>query len=85
MLGWTKQADIDYRRPESEWRALFDEIVAIAAPRVAEDGIVLDNQSWQSGFCETDKYLRYRSGDLRGARLYQPGAPVALELDEVRP
>jgi hypothetical protein len=84
MLGWAKK-DIEYRRPESEWRELFNQIVDIARPRVAVDGIVLDNQSWQSCFCETDKYLRYRSGDLRGARLYQhDGAPVALELDEVQ-
>jgi hypothetical protein len=86
MLGWAKK-DIEYRRPETEWRELFNQIVDIAKPRVAEDGIVLDNQSWQSCFCETDKYLRFLSGDLRGARLYQhhDGAPVALELDEVRP
>jgi hypothetical protein len=82
LLGWTKKADIDYKRPESEWRELFQEIVDIAKPRVAEDGIVLDNQSWQSVLCEVDKFCRYRSGDLRGARLYN--APVALELDEVR-
>jgi hypothetical protein len=88
LLGWTKKADIDYRRPESEWRELFNQIVNIARPRVAEDGIILDAQSWQNCFCEVDKYLRFRSGDLRGARLYQhDGAPATLEpeRDEVRP
>jgi hypothetical protein len=79
LLGWTKKADIDYRRPEAEWRELFNQIVDIARPRVAVDGIVLDNQSWQNALCETDKYLRFLSGDLRGARLYQhDGAHVAL-------
>jgi hypothetical protein len=76
MLGWTKKADIDYRRPESEWNELFNLIVDIARPRVAVDGIVLDHQSWQNCFCETDKYLRFKSGDLRGARLYQPPGAV---------
>jgi hypothetical protein len=71
LLGATTEADIKRERPEPEWRELFRQIVDIAAPRVAEDGIVLDAQSWQNCFCETDKYLRFRSGDLRGARLYQ--------------
>jgi hypothetical protein len=84
MLGWTKKKDIDYQRPELEWRALFDEIVAIAAPRVAEDGIILDAQSWQNCFCECDKYLRFRSGDLRGARLYRPSdAPASARASEI--
>jgi hypothetical protein len=79
LLGWTKKTDIEYRRPEPEWRELFNQIVEIAAPQVAKDGIILDAQSWQNCLCETDKYLRFRSGDLRGARLYQhDAAHVAL-------
>jgi hypothetical protein len=75
LLGMTRKADIEWRRPESDWCELFNQIVDIAAPRVAEDGIVLDRQSWQSCFCEVDKYLRFRSGDLRGARLYHAPEP----------
>jgi hypothetical protein len=71
LLGMTRKADIEWRRPESDWRELFNQIVDIATPRVAEDGIVLDRQSWQNCFCETDKFFRFQSGDLRGARLYQ--------------
>jgi hypothetical protein len=74
LLGMTRKADIEWRRPEADWRELFDQIVDIAAPRVAADGIVLDRQSWQNCFCETDKYLRFQSGDLRGARRYIGGA-----------
>jgi hypothetical protein len=77
LLGWA-QKDIGYKRPESEWRELFNQIVDIVASLVAADGIVLDNQSWQSVLCEIDKYLRFLSGDLRGARLYN--APVARKL-----
>ena len=65
-------AGIDRERPEAEWRSLFREVVARAVPRVAEHGISLDAQSWQNVLCETDKFLRYRSGDLSGARLYAP-------------
>jgi hypothetical protein len=75
LLGMTRKADIEWRRPESDWCELFNQIVDIAAPRVAADGIVLDRQSWQSCFCETDKYLRFQSGDLRGARLYHAPEP----------
>jgi hypothetical protein len=72
VFGATELTDIERERPESERRELFNQIVAVTAPRVAEDGIVLDAQSWQSCFCEFDKYLRFRSGDLRGARLLHP-------------
>jgi hypothetical protein len=75
MLGWTRKADIDYRRPEAEWRELFELITAMITLRIAVDGIVLDNQSLQNCWCEIDKYLRYLSGDLRGARLYRPAEP----------
>jgi hypothetical protein len=71
LLGATTEADIKRERPEPEWHELFCQIVDIVAPRVAEDGIVLDAQSWQNCLCETDKFLRFRSGDLRGARLYR--------------
>jgi hypothetical protein len=81
LLGMTKRADIEWRRPEADWRELFNAIVDMAAPRVAEDGIVLDRQSWQNCFCETDKYLRFQSGDLRGARLY--GAPANTCSNEI--
>jgi hypothetical protein len=84
LLGMTKKADIEWRRPESDWRELFNQIVDIAAPRVAKDGIVLDRQSWQSCLCECDKYLRFQSGDLRGARLYQyDGAPAGARTSEI--
>jgi 5-hmdU DNA kinase, helical domain len=63
---------VDLERPEAEWRSLFQKIVELAAPRVAEHGIELDAQSWQNVLCETDKYLRYRSGDFSGARRYAP-------------
>jgi len=68
-------ADIERQRPEAEWLDLFRQIVEIAAPRVAEHGVeVADAQSWQNCACELDKFLRFRSGDLGGARPYQPGA-----------
>jgi hypothetical protein len=73
LLGMTRKADIEWRRPEADWRELFDQIVDIAAPRVAADGIMLDRQSWQNCFCEVDKFLRFQSGDLHGARRYMPG------------
>ena len=65
-------AAIDRERPEAEWRSLFQKIVELAAPRVAEHGIKLDAQSWQNVLCETDKFLRYRSGDFGGVRRYEP-------------
>ena len=70
-------AAIDRERPEAEWRSLFGKIIELAAPRVAEHGIKLDFQSWQNVLCETDKFLRFRSGDLRGARLYAPAGKPA--------
>ena len=72
ILGATTQAEIDRVRPEAEWRDLFREIVDIAAPQVAEHGIVgLDAQSWQNCACEVDKWICFRSGDLRGARQFR--------------
>jgi hypothetical protein len=72
ICGATTQAEIDRVRSEPEWRELFEEIVALAKPRVAEHDIDLDLQSWQNCACETDKVLRFRSGDLDGARPYTP-------------
>ena len=72
ILGATDEAAIERERPEAEWHSLFCKIVELAAPRVAEHGIKLDFQSWQNVLCETDKFLRFRSGDLDGARLYAP-------------
>jgi DNA polymerase len=78
LLGATTEADIERERPESEWCDLFWEIVNLAAPRIAEQGIeVADAQSWQNGFCETDKMLRWRGMSHKermrhGARLYVP-------------
>jgi DNA polymerase bacteriophage-type len=100
ILGATTPAEIDRLRPEAEWRALFEQIVALAAPRVAELGIELDAQSWQNCICETDKWLRFKSGDLRGARSFKTGGetptrsrrraeptspPVEAPIDSVEP
>jgi hypothetical protein len=73
LLGAVTAAEIDRIRPEAEWRALFWDIVNAAAPRVAEQGVEIeDAQSWQNTLCECDKAIRYRSGDFRGARKYKP-------------
>jgi hypothetical protein len=66
LLGMSRKADIEWRRPEDDWRELFNQIVDLAAPRVAAEGIVLDRQSWQSCFCETDKYLRFQAAICAG-------------------
>ena len=78
-------AGVDRVRPETEWRLRFQEIVAQAAPRVAEHGIRLDAQSWQNVFCEIDKYLRFRSGDLSGARLYAPDGEAPPRAPKAAP
>lgn len=85
------EANIDRVRPEAEWRALFREIVELAAPRVAEHGVeIADAQSWQNTFCEADKWIRFRSGNFHGARPFRtegtapkprpPKKPPALVL-----
>ena len=78
-------AEIARERPEAEWRSLFQKIVALAAPRVAEHGIELDAQSWQNVLCETDKFLRYRSGDFGGARRYAPGGKAPPRARKAKP
>ena len=86
VLGATTETEINSERPEPEWRALFWEIVNLAIPRVAEHGIELDAQSWQNCFCELDKFLRFRSGDLRGARLFRAdGEPRARRARAPKP
>ena len=73
VLG-AQGAAIYRERPEAEWHSQFCKIVELAAPRLTEHGITVDDfQSWQNLLCETDKFLRFRSGDLDGARLYAPG------------
>jgi alpha-glutamyl/putrescinyl thymine pyrophosphorylase clade 1 len=79
ICGATTKAEIDRVRPEKEWRALFEEIVALVAPRAADLGIELDAQSWQNCACEFDKWARFKSGDLRGARRYKPGGDAPTQ------
>jgi DNA polymerase len=77
LLGAATEPDIERERPEPEWRGLFWQAVDLAAPRVAEQGVEVDDaQSWQNAFCELDKLLRFRSGDLSGARKYRGEAPT---------
>ena len=83
VLG-VQGAAIHRERPEAEWRSRFQEIVARAALRVAEHGIKLDAQSWQNVLCEVDKFVRWRSGDLDGKRLYVPYVPGGKKARPVR-
>jgi DNA polymerase len=73
ICGATTETEIARVRPEAQWRRLFLEIVAAAEPQLAEAGVEVDDlQSYQNICCEFDKLMRFRSGDLRGARLYVP-------------
>lgn len=69
IMGAKVEAEIDRVRTEPEWRELFEELVTLAAPQVDFE---LDAQSWQNVLCETDKYFRFSSGDLKGARRFSP-------------
>jgi len=58
---------------ELGWRSQFQEIIHLAALRIKEHGIEIDDAaSWQNCMCETFKLLKYRSGDFGGARKYTP-------------
>jgi DNA polymerase len=78
LLGATTEADIERERPVPEWRDLFWEVFNQAAPRIAEQGVEIDDaQSSQNALCETDKAIRWRgmSHEERirhGARLFVP-------------